>query len=119
MAYSCFLCFLSSLFVRNPCYYYYFLKLSHVFVLDFYFLLFGNVACSNCADDSWFPRSLFIVGVHLLACVEDLLKFGSLLVDPSPPSYYSLDSYCSISDISEMVSHVINQNFFSLYLFRS
>ncbi|PON44684.1 LRR domain containing protein [Parasponia andersonii] len=54
-------------------------------------------------EDSWLPRSLFVVGVHLLVCVEDLVKFGSLLVDASLPAYFSLDSCCSVADIAEMI----------------
>ncbi|XP_062118045.1 uncharacterized protein LOC133831681 isoform X2 [Humulus lupulus] len=57
----------------------------------------------NHREDSWLPRSLFVVGVHLLVCVENLVKFGSLSVDAHSPPYFSLDSYCSIASISELV----------------
>lgn len=67
---------------------------------------------TNLTEDLWLPRSLFVVGVHLLVCVEDLVKFSSLLVDASSSPYFSLDSCCAISDISEIVSPVISLTFF-------
>lgn len=69
----------------------------------------------NWAEDSWFPRSLFVVHAHLVVCIEDFMQFGSfgsLSEDRSPP-YYSLHSCCSIADIYEMVI------FFSLFKHQS
>ncbi|KAL5539452.1 hypothetical protein UlMin_044611 [Ulmus minor] len=59
---------------------------------------------NNTEEKSWLPRSLFLVGAHLLVCVEDVVDFSSLLADSSLPLYYSLDSCCSLTDISEMVA---------------
>ncbi|XP_015882720.3 uncharacterized protein LOC107418533 isoform X1 [Ziziphus jujuba] len=58
---------------------------------------------NNHEEGSWVSRSLFVIGVHLLMCIEDLVRFGSLSEDASSPPYYSLDSCCAINDISEMV----------------
>ncbi|KAI8528603.1 hypothetical protein RHMOL_Rhmol12G0160600 [Rhododendron molle] len=56
----------------------------------------------NIGEDLWFPRSLFVVEAYLVVCIEDFMQFGSLSEDRSPP-YYSINSCCSIADISEMV----------------
>ncbi|XP_058195518.1 uncharacterized protein LOC131311901 isoform X5 [Rhododendron vialii] len=56
----------------------------------------------NIGEDLWFPRSLFVVEACLVVCIEDVMQFGSLSEDRSPP-YYSLHSSCSIADVSEMV----------------
>ncbi|GMP32912.1 hypothetical protein CsSME_00006455 [Camellia sinensis var. sinensis] len=53
--------------------------------------------------DLWFSRSLFVLEEHLLLCIEDLMQFGFLSEDTCASPYYSLDSCCSIIDISEMV----------------
>ncbi|XP_024020883.1 uncharacterized protein LOC21392153 isoform X1 [Morus notabilis] len=73
---------------------------SKVSIFQYALVLFWH---NNHEEDSWLPRSLFVVGVHLLVCVEDLVKFSSLLVDTSSSLYFSFDSCCSITDISEMV----------------
>lgn len=59
--------------------------------------------CSNNEDGSWLSRSIFVAGVHVFVCFEDLMQFNSLSVDPSLPPYFSLDLCCSIADISELV----------------
>ncbi|KAF5469189.1 hypothetical protein F2P56_013281 [Juglans regia] len=59
--------------------------------------------CNHNGEDIWLSRSLFVMGMHLLVCVEDLVHFSSLSVDSSWPPYFSLDSCCSIVDLSEMV----------------
>ncbi|CAL5371927.1 unnamed protein product [Camellia sinensis] len=58
---------------------------------------------NNMKDDLWFSRSLFVLEEHLLLCIEDLMQFGFLSEDTCASPYYSLDSCCSIIDISEMV----------------
>ncbi|XP_050255459.1 uncharacterized protein LOC126701415 isoform X1 [Quercus robur] len=58
---------------------------------------------NNNEEDSWHSRSLFVIGDNLLLCIEDLVQFSSLSMDSSLPPYFSVDSYCSIVDISEMV----------------
>ncbi|KAK0588263.1 hypothetical protein LWI29_036855 [Acer saccharum] len=58
---------------------------------------------SDNEEGSWLSRSLFLIGGHLLVCVEDLMQFSSLSVDASSPPYYSLDSCCSINDVTELV----------------
>ncbi|KAG2667668.1 hypothetical protein I3760_15G127000 [Carya illinoinensis] len=59
--------------------------------------------CNHNGEDIWLSRSLFVMGMHLLVCVEDLMHFSSLSVDSSWPPYFSLDSCCSIVNLSEMV----------------
>ncbi|KAL5751192.1 hypothetical protein ACOSP7_025795 [Xanthoceras sorbifolium] len=59
--------------------------------------------CSDDEEGSWLSRSLFLIGGHVLVCVEDLMQFSSLSVDASSPPYYLLDSCCSINDVSELV----------------
>ncbi|XP_017973309.1 PREDICTED: uncharacterized protein LOC18604377 isoform X4 [Theobroma cacao] len=54
-------------------------------------------------EESWNSRSLFVIGGHVLVCVEDIIQFSSLPNDASSPPYFSLDSCCNITDISEMV----------------
>ncbi|KAF3437141.1 hypothetical protein FNV43_RR19894 [Rhamnella rubrinervis] len=58
---------------------------------------------TNNEEESWVSRSLFVIGVHLLVCIEDFRQFGSLSEEASSSPYFSLDSCCSITDISEMV----------------
>ncbi|KAK3228322.1 hypothetical protein Dsin_008184 [Dipteronia sinensis] len=58
---------------------------------------------SDNEEGSWLSRSLFLIGGHVLVCVEDLMQFSSLSVDASSPPYYSLDSCCSINDVTELV----------------
>nr|POE46545.1 serine/threonine-protein kinase 11-interacting protein [Quercus suber] len=58
---------------------------------------------NNNEEVSWHSRSLFVIGDNLLICIEDLVQFSSLSMDSSLPPYFSVDSYCSIVDISEMV----------------
>uniref|UniRef100_A0A803P7J9 Uncharacterized protein n=1 Tax=Cannabis sativa TaxID=3483 RepID=A0A803P7J9_CANSA len=73
---------------------------SKVSIFQYSMVLFWH---GNHREGSWLPRSLFVIGVHLIMCVEDLAKFASLSVDAHSPSYFSLDSCCSIDSISEMV----------------
>ncbi|XP_052181694.1 uncharacterized protein LOC127794555 isoform X2 [Diospyros lotus] len=58
--------------------------------------------CKNMKDDLWVSRSLFVLEEHLLVCIEDLRQFG-FFSDHSSSPYFSLDSCCSITDVSEMV----------------
>lgn len=44
----------------------------------------------------------------MLVCIEDLMQFSSLSADASSPSYYSVDSCCSINNISEMVTYFLS-----------
>ncbi|CAN4088729.1 unnamed protein product [Withania somnifera] len=59
--------------------------------------------CNSMKEDSWLARSLFVLGRHLLLCMEDVILFGSLSESVSCSSYLSLDSCCSIVSISEVV----------------
>ncbi|GAV73423.1 LOW QUALITY PROTEIN: LRR_4 domain-containing protein, partial [Cephalotus follicularis] len=68
---------------------------------------------NNNKEASGLLRSLFVIGGYLLVCTEDLRQFSSLSVDSSIP-YFSLDSYCSISDVSEMVIEVRENHFVTL-----
>ncbi|XP_048227734.1 uncharacterized protein LOC8263887 isoform X2 [Ricinus communis] len=58
--------------------------------------------CHKDKDEAWLSRSLFVSGGHVLLCVEELKQFSSLSLDASS-SYFSLDSCCSISNVSELV----------------
>ncbi|KAA3459721.1 Leucine rich repeat 4 [Gossypium australe] len=57
----------------------------------------------NGIEEPWFSRSLFVIGGHVLVCVEDIFQFSSLLNNACSSPYFSLDSSCNIADISEMV----------------
>lgn len=60
--------------------------------------------CNTSEGESWLSRSMFVTEGYMIVCVEDLLHFGFDSVENAlPSSYFSLDSCCSISDISEMV----------------
>lgn len=59
--------------------------------------------CNNSKEDSWMGRSLFVLGRHLLLCMEDVILLGSLSESASCSSYFSLDSCCSIVSVSEVV----------------
>ncbi|XWS48235.1 hypothetical protein CRYUN_Cryun13aG0056900 [Craigia yunnanensis] len=54
-------------------------------------------------EESWLSRSLFVIGGHVLVCVEDIIQFSSLLNNACSRPYFSLDSCCNITDVSEMV----------------
>lgn len=54
-------------------------------------------------EGSWLLRSLFVIGGHVIICIEDLKQFGTLSNDSRSQPYFSLDSFCSITDVSEMV----------------
>ncbi|XWS50844.1 hypothetical protein CRYUN_Cryun12cG0124700 [Craigia yunnanensis] len=54
-------------------------------------------------EESWLSRSLFVIGGRVLVCVEDITQFCSLLNDACSPPYFSLDSCCNITDVSELV----------------
>ncbi|XP_018823550.1 uncharacterized protein LOC108993190 isoform X2 [Juglans regia] len=73
---------------------------SKVNIFQYSMVLFRR---TNNEEDIWLSRSLFVIGRHLLVCVEDLIHFSSLSMDSSLPPYFSLDSCCSIVDLSEMV----------------
>ncbi|KAG6673062.1 hypothetical protein I3842_16G092300 [Carya illinoinensis] len=73
---------------------------SKVNIFQYSMVLFRR---TNNEEDIWLSRSLFVIGRHLLVCVEDLMHFSSLSMDSSLPPYFSLDSCCSIVDLSEMV----------------
>ncbi|XP_010549059.1 PREDICTED: uncharacterized protein LOC104820345 isoform X2 [Tarenaya hassleriana] len=51
----------------------------------------------------WLLRSIFVAGRHLFICIEDFTQLSSLSVNAASAPYFSLDSCCSISDVSEMV----------------
>ncbi|KAM7278281.1 hypothetical protein ACFE04_005415 [Oxalis oulophora] len=59
--------------------------------------------CHDCdKGNMWLSRSLFVIGGHLLVCKEDLRLFGFISQDSLSP-YFTLDSSCLITDVSEMV----------------
>ena len=61
----------------------------------------------NWTEESWLSRSLFVIGGHVLVCVEDIIQFSSHLNDACSPPYFSLDSCCNITDVSEMVTSLV------------
>ncbi|KAJ7975255.1 Outer arm dynein light chain 1 [Quillaja saponaria] len=58
---------------------------------------------NNSDEESWLSRSLFVIGGYVLVCVEDLMQFSFFSADAYLPPYFTLDSCCNISDITEMV----------------
>nr|GEZ14953.1 hypothetical protein [Tanacetum cinerariifolium] len=68
-------------------------------ILQYSMVLFWN---NNFKDDQWFPRSLFVLGGHMLVCIEDISQFGFDSQDTFTP-YFSLDSCCAIVNALEMI----------------
>ncbi|KAI4347277.1 hypothetical protein L6164_008100 [Bauhinia variegata] len=64
------------------------------------------VCCNNNNDGLWLPRSLFVIGGHVLLCIEDIMQFSSSLSDASLPPYFRIDSCCSVNDIIELVMDI-------------
>ncbi|CAH8355855.1 unnamed protein product [Eruca vesicaria subsp. sativa] len=58
---------------------------------------------STLGEASWRWRSLFVAGGRLFICNEDFAQLNSQTAYSSSAPYFSLDSCCSISDISEMI----------------
>ncbi|KAI3746032.1 hypothetical protein L6452_08447 [Arctium lappa] len=71
-------------------------------ILQYSMVLFWN---SNFEEDVWFSRSLFVLGGHMLVCIEDIVQFGFDSQDTFTP-YFSLDTCCSIVNAFEMVIDV-------------
>nr|DAD32149.1 TPA_asm: hypothetical protein HUJ06_011000 [Nelumbo nucifera] len=72
---------------------------------DSLWLIILNVSLSHpWTDDPWLLRSLFVIEGYVVVCIEDLVRFSSLsLDDRSSSTYFSLDSCCSISNITELI----------------
>ncbi|XP_071702598.1 uncharacterized protein [Rutidosis leptorrhynchoides] len=68
-------------------------------MLQYSMVLFWN---NSFEDDQWFSRSLFVLGGHMLVCIEDISQFGFDSQDNFAP-YFSLDTCCSIVNALEMV----------------
>ncbi|KAF5803709.1 putative leucine-rich repeat domain superfamily [Helianthus annuus] len=68
-------------------------------ILQYSMVLFWS---SNSQDNHWFSRSLFVLGEHMLVCIEDISQFGFDSQDTYTP-YFSLDTCCSIVNALEMV----------------
>ncbi|KAF3524794.1 hypothetical protein F2Q69_00046404 [Brassica cretica] len=58
---------------------------------------------STLGEALWRWRSLFVAGGRLFICNEDLAQLSSQRAYSSSAPYFSLDSCCSISDISETI----------------
>ncbi|PSR84675.1 Serine/threonine-protein kinase 11-interacting protein [Actinidia chinensis var. chinensis] len=69
-------------------------------IFQYSMLLFSH---NDMKEDLWFPRSLFVLEEQLVVCFEDFVQFGFLSEEMSTSPYYSLDSSCFITDISDMV----------------
>ncbi|XP_057474150.1 uncharacterized protein LOC130762497 isoform X2 [Actinidia eriantha] len=69
-------------------------------IFQYSMLLFSR---NDMKEDLWFSRSLFVLEEQLVVCFEDFMQFGFLSEEMSTSPYYSLDSCCFITDISEMV----------------
>ncbi|KAJ4820031.1 Outer arm dynein light chain 1 protein [Rhynchospora pubera] len=57
----------------------------------------------NIEGGSWEARSIFVTEGHVLLFTEDFVSFGSFFCDTTASPYYSLDSYCLIRNILELV----------------
>ncbi|KAK1406530.1 hypothetical protein QVD17_41932 [Tagetes erecta] len=68
-------------------------------ILQYSMVLFWK---NNCEDDQWFSRSLFVIGGHMLVCIEDISQFGFDSQDIFTP-YFRLDTCCFIANALEMV----------------
>ncbi|KAD7477496.1 hypothetical protein E3N88_00632 [Mikania micrantha] len=67
-------------------------------ILQYSMVLFSS---NNSRDDQWFFRSLFVLGGHMLLCIEDISQFGFDSQDIFTP-YFSLDTCCFIASALEM-----------------
>ncbi|XP_023734782.1 uncharacterized protein LOC111882642 isoform X2 [Lactuca sativa] len=67
-------------------------------ILQYSMVLFWN----NTFKDEWFSRSLFVLGEHMLVCIEDISQFGFDSQDTFAP-YFSLDTCSSLINALEMV----------------
>ncbi|WCJ42099.1 Outer arm dynein light chain 1 protein [Euphorbia peplus] len=67
-------------------------------------------------DGLWLSRSLFVIGDHVLLCIEDLKKFSTRSIVGSSSPYFSLDSCCCISDITKLVVESGESQHITLYL---
>ena len=70
----------------------------------FSIFLLRIIVFKHSADELWLSRSLFVIGGYLLVCIEDFMQFSALSIDASSSTYFSLDSCCPITDVSELVS---------------
>ncbi|KAL8201953.1 hypothetical protein R6Q57_011100 [Mikania cordata] len=70
-------------------------------ILQYSMVLFSS---NNSRDDQWFFRSLFVLGGHMLLCIEDISQFGFDSQDIFTP-YFSLDTCCFIASALEMALH--------------
>ncbi|KAL4578904.1 hypothetical protein LXL04_015035 [Taraxacum kok-saghyz] len=68
-------------------------------ILQYSMVLFWN---NSFKEDQWFWRSLFVLGEHMLVCIEDISQFGFDSKDTFAP-YFSLDTCSSIANALEMV----------------
>ncbi|CAL4921529.1 unnamed protein product [Urochloa decumbens] len=57
---------------------------------------------NDAEEDSLHIRSIFVIEGSILVCIEDLDQFGRVPDDSDRP-YFSLDAYCSINNIKEVV----------------
>lgn len=89
---------------------------SKISIFQYSLVLFWR---NNIEDELWLSRSLFVIGGHLLVCIEDFMQFSSLSIDASSSTYFSLDSCCSITDVSEMVIEARESQCVTLALVRA
>ncbi|KAL2461809.1 Outer arm dynein light chain 1 protein [Abeliophyllum distichum] len=71
---------------------------SNINIFQYSMVLFWQ---NNLKENLWLSRSLFILEGHLLVCTEDLVQFSPTELASS--NYFSLDSSCTIVNVSEMV----------------
>ncbi|KAK7358116.1 hypothetical protein VNO77_00037 [Canavalia gladiata] len=64
------------------------------------------VCCNNGSEESWFSRSLFLIGGYVLLCIEDVKQLYSFSSDAAVSPYFRIDSCCPIADITAMVIEV-------------
>ncbi|CBI15593.3 unnamed protein product, partial [Vitis vinifera] len=89
---------------------------SKISIFQYSLVLFWR---NNIEDELWLSRSLFVIGGHLLVCIEDFMQFSALSIDASSSTYFSLDSCCSITDVSEMVIEARESQCVTLALVRA
>ncbi|KAF5767543.1 putative leucine-rich repeat domain superfamily [Helianthus annuus] len=68
-------------------------------ILQYSMVLFWN---NKSQENEWCSRSLFVLGGHMLVCIEDISQFGFDSQDIFTP-YFSLDTCCFIASALEMV----------------
>ncbi|XP_062210396.1 uncharacterized protein LOC133911927 isoform X2 [Phragmites australis] len=70
---------------------------------------------NDAEEDSMVIRSIIVIEGSILVCIEDLDQFGGLPDDSNPP-YFSLDAFCSIDSIQEVVVDQRNDKCLTMFM---